>query len=161
MGRLDDIKARKEARRKAEHITLTLPGWDGDVAARYKVLSEDEIKTFGEGINAALDLLARSCIQVFERTTDGEYEGLENDNANPVAFDADLAERYDIPEEHRGTARSVVRHMLDNNPIAIDKHADKVVTWMADTSVKVEDAILGGFVPTRRSSSPDGLALSA
>lgn len=159
MGRLDDIKRARDARMQTEHLTLPIPTWSGDLAARYRVLGEDDIKNaHGEAVDADIDFLARACIQILMRDDNGleplEHEGL------PVAYDANLGELLDIPEHARGSTRGIVRHLFGNNPIAIDQHTRKVLDWMRDTSLEVEGAIVGESVTTRSSSSPDGRARS-
>ena len=131
-----------------EHtVTLIIPGRKKRLAARYKVLDAKALENLtGTGdatsVEANMDFIARACTGVLALDQDsGEYVDLTADNGGGVRYDKALAELLGHPEFD--TARKVVSFIFRNNAVAIGRHAEKLITWMGDTSAEVEDTVLG------------------
>jgi hypothetical protein len=143
----DSLLARIAAERKAktedEHLDLDVPSWSGQLVARYRVVKDEDelIKVAGAkaGTEQLLDLLIKSCSELFLRDADGELERIEDDGY-PVGYDDRLAVKLSVEFE---SARELVRHVFNGNMLALAAHAGRVALWMQDTTADVDEGLLG------------------
>lgn len=139
---LGQVFAEVDAGTGEQSLVLPIPGRDG-LAARYRVLSEDDLEALqsSDGIAGNIDFIARACEVLLVRDGDGEWIDLRDDKDRPVVFNAVLA--GELGRDDLKSVRDVVRHVFRGNPVALGIHADRIMEWMGDTSADVEGRILG------------------
>jgi NADPH-dependent glutamate synthase beta subunit-like oxidoreductase len=162
-----ETAARRHKQRLAarpERLTMWVPGWQGDLAARYRVIPEHDYKEWARRrsqrrddtgavadvdlIDLALEFLGNSCECVLSPDPeDDDKPRVAEDDHGPIAFDERLAGilSLDLREESKA---AVVRALLTNeegvfNVAAALHHADVVTAWITDTSQTVEGALAG------------------
>lgn len=135
---LEQVRQQLEHDLGEETLDLRLPRRQPRLVARYRVIDDqDEVKT-SDVIGTNVSMLTQACIGLFVLDGDGELEPLELDG-RPVTY-ATAHEALGLGTE---TARDTLLKLFKENKIAFLEHADRVATWMTDTSQEVEGQVLG------------------
>lgn len=164
---LDAVRERRQKAEKRKHITLPVPGWDGGLCVRYRVidpaasqraqralnqLQAGESDELAAALQTLCEVLAVACVEMFGRGDDDELvpirEALGGDLAAiPVRYDQRLCDAVGITPEKQTEGAVVKAVFSDNdghlNVVALTTHAERIGDWMADTSRPVENEILG------------------
>jgi len=144
---LSRIRSRCAEVAAEESLTLPIPGrrWEGALVVRYGIVDAQEVvklnarKSDPAGVEINSDFLLRACRAVLLRDDDGSLVELTDDNGQPTTF-AGLADKLGIEVE---SARELIAFLFEGNGLAIIAHADLVAAWMRDTSVTVDQALVG------------------
>jgi hypothetical protein len=142
-------RLRQQRREIAEEhvIELDIPGYGGDLFARYRLLDSKEIDNIttragrqyrdkGERLIAQIcDTLILSCEEFFYRDNGKEIPVRTHHSVNsevPVRYDRNLAAFMGFEEElpEPATARSVVLGVFGGNDIAAAAHNAQLAQWM-------------------------------
>jgi hypothetical protein len=133
-----------------------LPGFDGDLVAKYRVLNvrgdiasisnrvaKQTKKELEQVLFAGLDLLARACEEIFvikdnKRVPFALALGPEEP---PVRYDRRLAELLNL-EPADDSSRSVILAIWGQNEPMIMEHVQEVSRWMSDTTKKADETFL-------------------
>lgn len=146
---LDRVKSRREERVEDETVTLSLPTWDGELRAKYKVVDRSEVEKImksqrkvsrnpAAGAMIDADFMVRAVTEVIVHDNDtGEEEVIA------PGFTPELASLLGNPEG-TDTARGLVFYLVKHNGIALAAHVAKVAKWMMDTSRMPEDEASAG-----------------
>lgn len=148
-SRLAQIRAERDALAGAEYLDLPIPTWNGDLVARYQVIERRQAERLQQqfakakgGGDSDLDFIIRACVSIWMPDADGTLVRVETDDGRPVRYDGQLAQLLGL-DDPQMTARQIVGYLFRENQIAISAHANRVATWMQDTSVEVDGAIRG------------------
>lgn len=148
------LKEQHEQLQQERHLDLPIPGYNGDLVARYKPLDWDFFKKIGvrteksknprKELYAQADTLIESCEEIFAVDDKGVlvslYKVMDISGDEPVRYDERLAEAFGLKV---GTARDSVFGLF-NNDIAITNHHNEVAEWMQDTSGDSDGDFSGG-----------------
>lgn len=142
---LEQLRARHSELLSSSTTDLPVPGYHGEMVARYKVLDSHEMASIGvtirktikdqteQQIAAMIDMLLKSCIEIFWRTDEGPLVPLSKvlQTDTEVRYDQNLASflGHDVQ-----TARAALQAVFGDNDVAIMRHAMSVQDWMADTT---------------------------
>lgn len=141
------LRARREELRAKTTVDLLVPGYDGDLAVRYKAIPEDEFDKLvskmqrGTNMDAALDLLAKACDCILVREGD-VLEPLEDEDG-PIGFDIRLAEFFGFTAEK---TREIIRETFSpdgRHPLAPADHANAVTDWFRGKGSEIDETLLG------------------
>jgi hypothetical protein len=145
VSQLDRLKERRRrAREEREPLDLDIPGYGGELVARYRVLSFEEMEKLqdrgGKMARAAdievelkitMDTIAAACVGIFLRE-DGKLRPLNEVDAKfgdePVRYDERLAEAVGVDSE--GKVRILIRRMFPTE-LSIIGHLQRVSNWMS------------------------------
>lgn len=131
-------------------VTLDIPGYDGELLARYKWVplrtltrTAQQLSAMSEpteqSINAAADSLVATCQEILIRVGD-VVKPLAKDSL-PITFgDPRLAEALGF--QHQSEARENCKQVFRNEYAVIAQGA-QVVEWLQDTTRKVDGQALG------------------
>lgn len=148
----DRIRAEREAIAAEKTLDLLVPGYKGQLAIRYRSVSDRELDAFikqiqkdGEaGIRANYDLLIECCETVLVRVQeDGDLEPLTDDQDGPIRFDIRLAEFLGF---EAASARETVVGVFSpdgSQALAPFEHTVAVISWLQGKSEEVDPALLG------------------
>lgn len=145
---LEQLREKRRAAAAAKTIDLPIPGYDGDLIARYRLLDVlVDGKQLGEKIRreftsqtertfyGALDTLITACEGLYIRNqASGELEPLDPDGQGPVCYDHRLAEGLEL---EASTARETLKALFNGEEVRILTHADQLGRWMADPASAV------------------------
>lgn len=151
---LDVLRARRAETAAHETVDLAVPGYKGDLVARYHLIGDArDLDKIGQNVrkgfrtdidrivNTSIDLLIEACNGLYGKSPDsGELVSLA-DTGDPVCYDARCAEMFGIDINPQSPARSILRGMFFGNENAIIEHAQLLQRWMADTSVEVDETL--------------------
>lgn len=137
----------KERRRKAQEerdpLDLDIPGYGGELVARYRVLSFEEMEKLQERggkmaqvadkeaeLKITMDTIAAACVGIFLREDDklrplNEVDAKFGDE--PVRYDERLAEAVGVDSE--GKVRVLIRRMFPTE-LSILAHLQRISNWM-------------------------------
>jgi hypothetical protein len=154
-------KQRKEIAEQTFH-DLDLPGYNGEIFVRYRLLDGTEIDAIRQKIRktvrgrseqvlaATLDNLITACDEVWVRDEGKEiplreHKDFTGNRDMPVKFDSQLAEFLQFSTElpDPPTARSVVLALFGGNDLAVSMHGAFLMRWMMNSSSEL-DELLGG-----------------
>ena len=100
---LDNLKRKRNKIAQDRHLDLDIPGYDGEIFARYKPVDWDRLKSIAEKaensssrrkeLNAQADTIATACDTLFIRV-EGEPEPIPLHEAYPDVF-GDFPAKYD------------------------------------------------------------------
>jgi hypothetical protein len=132
---IDALKKRREGNLKNRTEEFDVPGYDGMLVAKYRILTFDEARAIGDRnkrgqssprfvLNAMVDTLVEACEELMYRRPDGKLVPL--DAEKPVRYDNRLSEWLDLGADN---ARQIV-FALFSNDVAIMGHHEKVSEWM-------------------------------
>lgn len=156
MDILRQISDKRDKRVEDIHLDLPVPTWDGDMIARYDIISRKAVEKFAKQkrsveadvnfiISATRELYIYDPSQAASGTRmehNAEYVRLEDEESGmPLKWDKVLAEKLGHPELER--AVDVVLYCVKNNALAIGGMAGKLITWMQNTDAEVAEALVG------------------
>lgn len=143
---------------------IDLPGYDGMVYGRYRLLdgtklnniAENVIRTIKQeqkaerGLAAAIDTLAAALIEVRVRDDGRDMslaEHLGEDEGAVVRFDVKLADFMGFKDQLSETprVRDIVKEVFLNNEVAIMAHNQQLSRWMMTNGVDVETELMQDF----------------
>lgn len=134
---LERIKTRREERLKHRHLDLPVPGWGGDLVARFHPLDRDTLKKIAAKSDneqhGDADLLIAACDGLHMKEEDGGLQPLNS------AFDEETADKLGVPFS---SARELVYYLCDTD-LSVAVMSSKVLNWSADTSQEVDGQVLG------------------
>lgn len=170
-GALAGIAKRQEEIRSQSHLTLVVPGYEGSMRVRYRLLPEAEMDSLGrriedaqrgEGLGAALDLeadiLIRMCDRILVRNPDTDTEQELADDKGPVRFEgrlADILSQAGVKFTNDRLARAVVLDLfcpredptdptsLRTQPQAMELHTDAILKWHRGEKENIARRLLG------------------
>lgn len=169
MGKL---RQQHQDMKQSKTLDLPIPGYDGMLVAKYRLLHIKELEIIGERVQrevtgtgervtlSSIDAIATACLGLYYNR-DGELVGL-NDSIGPdeaaIRFDDRLIAflKLDISDEgiarimpdgmsgieRLGPARRTVLAVWGGNDIAIIDHSRAIGQWSSDTSKRVTEAFL-------------------
>lgn len=159
LDRLRDVAAEVKGDTDDDHIDLPIPGWGGQLGARYIVPEFDdmrdvEIRVFSEPVsnsrrelNLFIDELILSCESMLIRDEDGEWEPLRDGQERVVRWDKRLATALDVEAEE---AREVVLGVFAEKssrkraPYLVGDHHDAVRAFIrSETAAPLSEGPLG------------------
>ena len=153
---------RREEILKNRFYDQDLPGYDGMVYGRYRLLDGEKLNQIAEnvirtikaeqkaerGLAAAIDTLSASLIEIRVRdegrdTSLAEHLGEDS----PVRFDKKLAEFMDFSDSLGDTprVRDIVREVFLNNEVALMAHNQRLSRWMMSNGVDIQSELMEDF----------------
>jgi hypothetical protein len=150
----DRLRARHQRLQQAHHEDIDVPGYDGDLVGRYKIIPPDELRKRARLIAkvppeqrseiAAIDQIIAACDSLWSRGDDGQLESLLPDDDTPVRYDQRLAGILGIDSDK---PRQIVREVFtvdgDLNLPALEQHANDIGLWIKDVSPEVDAGFAG------------------
>jgi hypothetical protein len=164
-----DIEARAKRKLARGTVDLALPIFDGAYGARFGVLGSerlaeleaigaDESMTAEAANDAAAEFVFDACRQILARGDGKGYEPLTHDDGRPVRFDEEFAEALELEppagKPSIGSGADVVLSCWTTdtgelNGPALNNYAIRLLTWMQDTTSRVEGELVGESQGTR------------
>jgi hypothetical protein len=170
-GSLAEIAKRHEEIRAEKHLDLFVPGYEGLLKVRYRLLPEEDLDRLGkrieevkrgEGIAGAwkieADSLVAMCDRIyFRKAGTDEYEVLKDDKG-PIRFERRFAKAMEdagIKVNDGGIATEIVldffspRADRDNPssprlmPNAMERHTDAIIRWSRGETERIDRELLG------------------
>lgn len=153
---LTRLRAQRQALTEKRTLDIPIPGYE--LTARYKAISYETVDKIQErarkasqgigsraDLNAAADVLARSCLAIFERGAGGKLvplnELLEKWGDDPICYDERLAEAV-------GTEGKKAREVIFNvfavdepdtgNDMVLMGHQTEILQWLRQTKAEVD-----------------------
>jgi hypothetical protein len=155
---LDRLKKRREEIGAKKYINLDIPGYSGELVARFKRMRWEALKDIAEQaegsqakrkeLNGHADVIATACEQlIIRRSLPGGDEELtpihelypDDFGTTPVRFDPRLAEWLELHIEGTPTARKVVFAVF-NNDLAVTALHNELGAWMQSSQGEEEEA---------------------
>jgi hypothetical protein len=152
----DQLRARRAELREQKTLDLKVPGYDGALAVRYKLLKDDETKKLGKRVleasrqqdeekakSVTADFLIKACQCILVRNADDALEPLVGDDDQQVCFDQRLAEFLGFEADG---AREVVYGTFSpdgTHPTATIVHFDGLNRWYSGQEEEINQALLG------------------
>lgn len=152
---LADLQERRRQLSKDRRLVLDIPGYGGNLAARYKPLELDQIRKVAkkaekkghqqpdtDEVTASVDMLINACETILVRPTDDAdlipmHEAVD-EFEDEVRFDRNLALALGIEGDNL-TARKVCQQTF-NNDLALLFQSNSVVEWSRDSDAQDEEA---------------------
>jgi hypothetical protein len=126
-----------------DHVDLEVPGYDGQLVARYRALGMGQVRKMIERAErqgaeswdayGAADGLAVGLIELFGRREDGSLGPIFTDQ--PARYDSDLADALGLTVPER-TARAVILEVFGGGEKAewrVGVHFQRYVEWLQGT----------------------------
>lgn len=143
------LRERREELRAKTTLELLVPGYDGELAVRYKAIPGEEAEqigrkltaTGGQALGVACDFLIRCCESILVRS-EGTLEPLVDDKDEAVVFDYRLAEVFGIEYER---ARKLVLDVFSperNRDLAVIEHSTSLLNWMQGHEEEIDRSLL-------------------
>lgn len=134
-SRLEEIKARRERLRANLYVDLDLPSWQGDVAARYRVLRKAERDAlqkvrFDDQTKASLAMMCKACIGLYVDDGEGNLKPILEPDGTVARFTIAAADALDVELPPEATNHDICRLLCDDNPAGIEAHANTLGAWM-------------------------------
>lgn len=145
---LASLRAKREAIASERHLDLDIPGYDGQLVARYGPVAWEVIDKIAERVNrsnspradvhGAADLLIAACREILIRQND-ELISLNHAIADfgdePVTYSHRLDEVLGI---NAGSSREVVIQAF-NNDLALVPHQATLLRWLQESDQEVDE----------------------
>ena len=160
---LDKLREEYQKHAEQETIDLDVPGWDGMLVARYKLLDGAALGNIGDKVNrqfkkthernlyATIDSILQANEGMYFRNPE-DAEDLTPIDPDPVNrgfavtySDPALLDAIGVPRTEVSSARDTVRMVFKGNEVAIIRHGAKLALWMGDTTKDVNEGFLGDF----------------
>jgi hypothetical protein len=150
---IEKIRARREALKQRKSIDLLVPGYQGQVAIRFKPVDDAELEKFANAtirddgdskIDAAFDLILRAHDVVLIREGD-DLVPLVNEEESPVGLTLELGRLLEFPDGI-DTARGVVRELFSPDgtaPAAAVAVAGALISWLQGNEADIGKSLLG------------------
>lgn len=162
---LDRIRAKREQIASDTTEIFDIPGYDGELCARYRRMEWTEIRRVAERatnsrhpqkeLHGQADVIAAACVELLirpDRDNDPEkFERLGEVDGEPVRFDVNLAQMMGWEGVTR--PRDIVRSMFGND-MAVSMHHANLINWMSGQSKNFgeeEDGLDPNFEMTQQS----------
>lgn len=152
------LRDRRENIAKERTIDLPIPGYDGELIARYQRVEYPVIRRIIEKMQkqkaatgdradlyAMIDTIVAACKEILYKSEDGKLTRLSPNG--PVRFDRTLAEGLGFQAE---TARQIVLEVF-NNELAIGAHHSDLMEWLQGEAKATDEEFLGesaGLLPS-------------
>jgi hypothetical protein len=142
-----------------ETVDLDIPNYKGQLVARYRVLSNEELEKIAKRIRRtfkgqrdrqadmvlalAEDGLIASCIGLYFRDEEGELQQLMADGF-PIVYDHNLVEFLNLEADN---ARDTVLATFGGSirDMSIVDHYMRIIRWMRDSGADVTGELMGEF----------------
>lgn len=147
----DRLRAQRQEVQRQKWCDITIPGYDGELVARYRLVDGEELEKVGSRlrhksknqadrlVNGSMDTLIMACEGFYVRSQrDDQLYPIQDETGEIMRYDDRLAEFLNFPAE---SARDVVRGVFGNNEMAIVQHNAKFSAWLADTSRDPDEPI--------------------
>lgn len=153
---MDRLKDRREAIGSQKDITMDIPGYEGELVAKFKRMRWEALAEIAEraeqghskrkALNGHADVIATACEELLiRRTLPGGEESLtpmhelfsDDFGDTPVRFDPRLAEWLAINIDGTPTARKVVFGVF-NNDLAVTAMHNDLGAWMQSSKSEEE-----------------------
>lgn len=147
------LRARRDELKKKDTLTLVVPGYEEELAVRYRAVPGKEMEKFSKklrkteaGMKTAEEIIVRCCETIMARPEeDADLEPLTGDKGDDdfVKFDVRLADflGFDAKSVHE-----VIKGTFspdDNRPLAAFGHAHALMSWMEGKEEQVDKNLLG------------------
>jgi hypothetical protein len=142
-----------------ETVDLDIPNYKGQLVARYRVLSNEELEKIAKRIRRAFkgqrdrqadmvlalaeDGLIASCTGLYFRDDEGELQQLMADGF-PIVYDHNLAEFLNV---EAANARDTVLAVFggSHRDMSVVDHYMRIIRWMRDSGADVTGELMGEF----------------
>lgn len=163
---LERIRAKREAIASETTEIFDIPGYDGDLCARYRRMEWTEVRKVAERaagsrhpqseLHGQADIIAAACVELLLRTDPNDpehFERLGEVDGEPVRYDSNLCQMMEWPDIK--SARETVRALFGND-MAISMHHSVILAWMSGVAKKTidEEGVDPNFVVTLQSEPP-------
>ncbi len=145
---LGRLRAQREELLRERHLDVPIPGYRGELWARFRPIDWVELRQIAQreaasdderaALHSQADTLVTACEEVYARTADGGRIALGGDG-EPARFDEALAEALEIKAD---TARDVLLAVVAND-FAVTSLWDRVTAWMSGASQEVDEQFVG------------------
>lgn len=158
---MEELRRKRDERVSVEVLKMGMPTWgeddkydmvvefgvvDREVLERFQRDARSQArksKTGASDIDMAFLATAVRAIYLRSPETDSLVK-LEKPEGVPVKFDKRLAEMLGLDPTAEGKDhRTILNYLVKNNGVALGTLANKVATWMGDTSRMVDGEVLG------------------
>lgn len=146
---LDRLRRTRKEIADSRETELEIPGYDGLLVARYKLLDSKEISGFAhkvrkqpadrQNVLVTADTLAASCVGFLVREN-GELRPLGHEQDDPVCYDDRLASYLGY---EANSAREAVLGLFGDNEISMLRHGADLGDWFSDTRSSVDEEFSG------------------
>lgn len=146
------LRKRREDIGSEKHHDLPIPGYQGELVARYKLLDfkvmrqimkrMEKNRAAGDSreLLAQCDILIAACVEIFTVDKKGELMPLDpNSPDNPIKYDKRLSDGLGFEASN---GRQVVLGVFKND-IALTAHHGELVMWMQGMSDEADEDFLG------------------
>lgn len=147
----EHLRRRRQQIANIKYLDLDIPGYGGELVARYKLLNWDHVRRIAKKhensrekrklLYAQVDLLIEAC-DGFYRRVDGGEELAPLDPERTIRYDKALAEGMGFSEEESESARKVCLALFVNDLALVDHHGD-LLNWMRGSQEDVDAELVG------------------
>jgi hypothetical protein len=154
----DRLAKRREAVAQNKVHDIDIPGYDGELFCRYRLLSGDEVQSITVKVSKqsgdrsekmlaiVCDNLIAACQEFWVRDNgNGKEIPVRGflDLEEPVRYDMNLAKFLQFNDElpEPATARAVVLALFGGNDLAIDGHGSRLMRWMMGNNVELDNQL--------------------
>jgi hypothetical protein len=154
---MERLKQKREAIGAQTHITMEIPGYDGELVGKFKRMRWEALADVAEQaersrvkrkqLNGHADVIATACEELLIRKQlpGGDFEDTpmhevfpEDFNGTPVRFDPRLATWMELNIEGTPTARKVVFAVF-NNDLAVTAMHNDLGAWMQSSKSEEDE----------------------
>jgi hypothetical protein len=154
---MERLKAKREAIGAQTHITMEIPGYDGELVGKFKRMRWEALADVAEQaersrvkrkqLNGHADVIATACEELLIRKVlpGGDVEDIpmhemfpEDFNGTPVRFDPRLATWLELKLDGTPTARKVVFGVF-NNDLAVTAMHNDLGAWMQSSKSEEDE----------------------
>ena len=149
---METLRARREQALEDKEYDLEIPGYNGDLVARYRHLSGKEADQIGtrvmnqtkqrteRTVHMAMDTMIAACTGMYARIGAELVPIDPNGDGIPCGYDEELAQFMGFEAT---TAREVVRGVFVGNEMAIGAHSMQLQRWMSGDRRTMAEEFLG------------------
>lgn len=156
---MESLRAKHRELVNSKTLDLPIPGYEGELVARYRLLSMKELERIGNRVQkqvkgqgdrvllASLDSIIVACDGLYYNR-DGKLVSLSESigkDEPPIKYDDRLIDFLGLTLDEgdsMGPARKTVLAVFGGNDIAVLDHSRAIGQWSADTSRDVSEAFL-------------------
>lgn len=148
------IRAKRDELRKQQTLTLLVPGYEDELAVRYRAIPGDDMNKFQKrlvkteaGMKTAEEVMIRCCDTVMAIDDEGRklepLVGDREENDFIVLSDMRLAEYlgFEAKSVHEIIAGTFSPD--DTRPLAAFTHAQALMSWMQGKNEEIDKSLLG------------------
>ena len=149
---LERLREDRRALASAESTTIEIPGYDGELVCRYRLMEASELEKIARkaaklprerrNLAVTMDSLSASCIEfeTVDHRNGGAAGTLAENGGDPIRYDDRLAEALGYTAK---SAREAVLGLFGGNEIAVLTHGAQLARWWSDASEDVDEDFLG------------------